>query len=84
MAQRSGGWPLTVFLTPAGVPYFAGTYFPNPRRDGRPGFLDLLPRMASAYRLRGEDIARQSASLAEAMAVFEPAAGGDLDARVNA
>ena len=83
LAQRSGGWPLTVFLTPAGVPYFAGTYFPNPGRDGGPGFLDLLPRMASAYRLRGEDIARQSASLAEAMAVFEPTTGGDLDARVN-
>ena len=83
LAQRSGGWPLTMFLTPAGAPYFAGTYFPNPRRGGQPGFLDLLPRMASAYRLRGEDIARQSASLAEAMAVFEPAVGGDLDAQVS-
>jgi len=83
LAQRAGGWPLTMFLTPAGAPYFAGTYFPNPRRGGQPGFLDLLPRMASAYRLRGEDIARQSASLAEAMAMFEPAAGGDLDARVS-
>jgi uncharacterized protein len=76
LAQRSGGWPLTMFLTPAGAPYFAGTYFPKQGRYGQPGFLDLLPRMAAAYRQRGEEIARQSESLADAMAMFEPTGGG--------
>ena len=33
----SGGWPMTVFLTPAGVPFYAGTYFPKEDRHGMPG-----------------------------------------------
>jgi uncharacterized protein YyaL (SSP411 family) len=84
LTQRSGGWPLTMFLTPAGAPYFAGTYFPKQGRYGLPGFLDVLPRMAAAYRQRGEEIARQSESLAQAMALFEPAGGGDFPAQANA
>ncbi len=78
MTRRSGGWPLTMFLTPAGAPFFAGTYFPKQGRYGLPGFLELLPRVAAAYRQQGEEIARQSESLAEAMASFEPAGGGEL------
>jgi uncharacterized protein YyaL (SSP411 family) len=53
MTRRSGGWPLTIFLTPDGTPYFAGTYFPKESRYGMPGFLDLLPRIAAAYHERG-------------------------------
>ena len=84
LTQRSGGWPLTMFLTPAGVPYFAGTYFPKQGRYGLPGFMDVLPRLAAAYRQRGEEIARQSEKLAEAMAVFEPTRGGDLPGQAAA
>ncbi len=76
LTRRSGGWPLTMFLTPAGAPFFAGTYFPKQGRYGLPGFVDLLPRVAAAYREQGEQIALQNARLAEAMASFEPA-GGD-------
>jgi uncharacterized protein YyaL (SSP411 family) len=53
MTRRSGGWPLTMFLTPEGAPYFGGTYFPKESRYGMPGFLDLLPRVAAAYHERG-------------------------------
>ena len=38
LAQRPGGWPLTMFLTPDGTPFFGGTYFPKTPRYGLPGF----------------------------------------------
>jgi uncharacterized protein YyaL (SSP411 family) len=77
LTRRSGGWPLTMFLTPAGEPFFAGTYFPKIGRYGLPGFLDLLPRVAAAFREQGEQIAQQNARLAEAMAGFEPAGASE-------
>ncbi len=72
MTRRSGGWPLTMFLTPAGAPFFGGTYFPKQGRYGLAGFLDLLPRIAAAYREQGEAIAEQSARLGDALASLEP------------
>jgi len=57
LTRRSGGWPLTVFLTPDGAPFFAGTYFPKHGRYGLPGFMDILPRVAAAYREQGPAIA---------------------------
>jgi uncharacterized protein YyaL (SSP411 family) len=72
MTRRSGGWPLTMFLTPAGAPYFAGTYFPKLPRYGLPGFLEILPRIADAYRDQGPAIAEQSERLARALDALEP------------
>ncbi len=46
----SGGWPMSVFLTPDQRPFFAGTYFPPTRHHGRPGFLDLLSKIAELWR----------------------------------
>jgi len=77
MTRRSGGWPLTMFLTPDGAPFFGGTYFPKEGRYGLPGFLDLLPRVAAAYRERSRDIAEQAAELKNALASLEPAADAD-------
>ena len=76
LTRRSGGWPLTMFLTPDGTPYFGGTYFPKHARHGLPGFLDLVPRIAAAYREQGPAIAEQSERLAEAMRTLEPDDGG--------
>ncbi|MCE7914484.1 MAG: thioredoxin domain-containing protein [Nitrosomonas sp. PRO4] len=59
MNHRSGGWPLTMFLTPEQKPYFGGTYFPLQPRYGLPGFLELLPRVAEAYYTRSKDIEKQ-------------------------
>jgi uncharacterized protein len=73
MTRRSGGWPLTIFLTPDGAPYFAGTYFPKTPRYGMPGFLDLLPRIAAAYHEQGPAIAEQSVRLARSLDALEPA-----------
>ncbi|HTI47434.1 MAG TPA: thioredoxin domain-containing protein [Casimicrobiaceae bacterium] len=75
LTRRSGGWPLTVFLTPDGAPFFAGTYFPKHGRYGLPGFMDILPRVAAAYREQGPAIASQNEQLAQAMQSLEPAEG---------
>jgi uncharacterized protein YyaL (SSP411 family) len=72
MTRRSGGWPLTMFLTPDGAPFFGGTYFPREGRYGLPGFLDLLPRVATAYREQGAAIVEQAARLKDALASLEP------------
>ena len=81
MTRRSGGWPLTMFLTPDGAPFFGGTYFPREGRYGLPGFLDLLPRVAAAYREKGAAIAEQSAGIKAALRSLEPefdASSGNL------
>lgn len=44
-----GGWPLSVFMTPEGKPFYAGTYFPKTSRMGMPGFLDIINHIASAW-----------------------------------
>jgi uncharacterized protein len=74
--RRPGGWPLTMFLTPEGVPYFGGTYFPKSGRHGLPGFLDLLPQVAAAYREQGDRLAQQNERLVRALASLEPTADG--------
>jgi hypothetical protein len=76
LTRRSGGWPLTMFLTPDGAPFWGGTYFPKTGRYGLPGFADLLPRIAAAYREQGAAIAAQSEELRRALESFEPVAGG--------
>jgi uncharacterized protein YyaL (SSP411 family) len=76
LTRRSGGWPLTMFLTPAGAPFYGGTYFPKHGRYGLPGFIDLLPRVAAAYREQGPAIAAQSVEIGNALASIEPSPGG--------
>jgi len=80
LTQRSGGWPLTMFLTPDGAPFFGGTYFPKHARHGMPGFLDLLPRVAQVYQEKRDEIGRQNAALLDALArtVPAPASGREL------
>ncbi|WCO65190.1 thioredoxin domain-containing protein [Iamia majanohamensis] len=62
---RSGGWPMTVFLTPDGAPFFCGTYFPPERRQGMPGFLDVCRAIDEAWRERRDDVAQQAGALSE-------------------
>ena len=76
LARRSGGWPLTVMLTPDDrAPFFAGTYFPDAPRHGMPSFRQVLAGVAWLYRERRDDIRRQNASLVEALASLDPGAG---------
>jgi uncharacterized protein YyaL (SSP411 family) len=64
----SGGWPMTVFLTPEGEPFFAGTYFPPDDRHGIPGFRRVLLAIAETWRERPEELSGQGKRVAEALA----------------
>ena len=64
---RSGGWPLTVFLTPDQRPFFGGTYFPPVDRYGMPGFPKVLQAIWEAYHARRDEVDAQSAELAKAI-----------------
>jgi uncharacterized protein len=80
MSNRSGGWPLTVFLTPNQEPYFTGTYFPKTPRYQLPGFADLIPRVAQFYYERKDDLAIQNSQLADALKRTIPMPSSTLSA----
>ena len=63
-----GGWPMTVFLTPDGRPFFAGTYFPPRDAHGTPGFGRVLEAIDEAWRDRRGEIESQADSLVAAIA----------------
>jgi uncharacterized protein len=63
-----GGWPMTVFLTPDGLPFYGGTYFPPEDRPGMPGFPRLLGAVAEAYRTKRSDVTNAGAQLLQAIA----------------
>ena len=67
MLTGSGGWPMTVFLTPEGRPYYGGTYFPPEDRQGMPGFPRLLAAASQAYRTNKGEIERVTRQLADQM-----------------
>jgi uncharacterized protein YyaL (SSP411 family) len=68
LTQRTGGWPLTVFLTPDDrVPFFAGTYFPNEPRHGMPAFADLMQRVVNFLAENEDEIRTQNSSLVNAL-----------------
>jgi uncharacterized protein YyaL (SSP411 family) len=64
----SGGWPMTVFLTPEGQPFFAGTYFPPQDRHGLPGFRRVLESVSQAWREQREQVLTQGKRVVEAIA----------------
>jgi uncharacterized protein YyaL (SSP411 family) len=75
LAQRAGGWPLTMFLTADQVPFFGGTYFPKAPRYGLPGFVDLLRRVRAFHDERRESVAAQNGELIAALARTQPRGG---------
>src|SRR3954451_9060527 len=58
-----GGWPMTMFLTPDGVPFYGGTYFPAEDRGQHPGFPRVLHGVAEAYRARRADVDKNAEQL---------------------
>ena len=67
MLTGSGGWPMTVFLTPDGKPFYGGTYFPPVDRHNMPGFPRLLESAAGAYRTNRSEIDRVTGQLTQQM-----------------
>ncbi len=80
-----GGWPLTMFLTPDGAPFWGGTYFPPEPRWGRPSFRQVLQGVADAFREGNAGVAHNAGTLVQAMANLsattpgEALTPGDLD-----
>ena len=67
LMTQQGGWPMSVFLTPDGKPFYGGTYFPPESRYGRPGFGQVLESIAATYREKREDITKASARMIEGL-----------------
>jgi hypothetical protein len=63
----TGGWPLSVFLTPQGKPFYGGTYFPPRAGFGRPSFRQVLAGVAQAWQTKREDLLASSQSLTESL-----------------
>ncbi len=75
----TGGWPLTVFLTPDGRPFYGGTYFPPDDRFGRPSFRKILLAIADAYRERRDEVLKSADETMHMLAGAEGFAGRHSD-----
>ena len=73
----SGGWPMSVWLTPDLQPFAGGTYFPPEDRYGQPGFKKVLERIAAAWKENRDKIIEQSAHIARALQASQSAAAAD-------
>ena len=83
----SGGWPMSVFLTPDQKPFWGGTYFPPDDRGGHPGFASVLAALAETFATRREEVASAADRLASALRQMEGGrqfvASGPLDPAVS-
>jgi len=76
---RSGGWPLTVFLTPDLRPFYAGTYFPPVERHGMPSFSTVMAAVADAYAKKRDEIEESAAELTRVIAEVTAGARKEAD-----
>jgi uncharacterized protein YyaL (SSP411 family) len=74
-----GGWPLSVFLTPAGEPFYGGTYFPPARRHGLPSFAEVLQAISTAWRGDRGRLAETAARLTQHLARAAPLSAIESD-----
>jgi uncharacterized protein YyaL (SSP411 family) len=75
---EQGGWPLTMFATPDGTPFWGGTYFPPEPRWGRPSFRQVLQGVANAFHTGAEAVTQNSRALTDFLARQATASVGDL------
>ncbi|HAT36751.1 MAG TPA: thioredoxin domain-containing protein, partial [Rhodospirillaceae bacterium] len=78
MLGEHGGWPLTMFLTPDGEPFWGGTYFPPTQRFGRPGFPDVLKGVAEAFQSAPEKVAKNVAALRDGLTKLSISNSGEV------
>jgi uncharacterized protein len=74
----SGGWPLSVFLTPDAKPFFGGTYFPHPGKYGRPGFIEVLAHLERAWREQNTELLQDADKLTDAVGQLTNLGPGDV------
>src|SRR3954464_6958112 len=74
-----GGWPLTVFLTPDGKPFYGGTYFPPDDHYGRPGFSRVLQAISEAFTTKQAEVAQSAEQLIAVISQTEAFAGRSRD-----
>jgi uncharacterized protein YyaL (SSP411 family) len=79
MMTGHGGWPMSMFLTPAGAPFYAGTYFPPDDRHGMPGFRRVLEHVAHAYHSNKAGVEAASAEVIRALSSVKFQGGGALE-----
>ena len=82
-----GGWPMTVFLTPDGRPFYGGTYYPKHAVHGRPGFVDVLEAVSAAWTDKHDDVIGQAERLTgfiRANSELDAVAPGDGDGELGA
>ncbi|NIP34514.1 MAG: DUF255 domain-containing protein, partial [Thermoplasmata archaeon] len=77
MMTGSGGWPLTIVMTPDKRPFFAGTYFPKESRFGRAGMTQLLPQLAKVWREQRDEVDASADTIATELVKFTTTAKGD-------
>jgi uncharacterized protein YyaL (SSP411 family) len=73
-----GGWPLTMFLTPSGEPFWGGTYFPKVARYGRPSFVSVLKTVAEAFHADPAPIAQNTKFVREELSKSDASGGGGI------
>lgn len=78
-----GGWPLTVFCTPEGHPFYAGTYFPPEPRHNLPGFKDVLRSIHDAYRNRRGEVDESAARILDALSARPDGVSEHLPGRTS-
>src|SRR5688572_19610901 len=66
----SGGWPMSVWLTPTLEPFYGGTYFPPTSRWGRPGFVEILQEVTRAWREERDKVTQSATSIVERLRAF--------------
>ena len=80
MMTGSGGWPLTILMTPDKKPFFAGTYIPRESHQGRLGMLDLVPRVKEAWDTQHDEILKSADKITASLnQIAHDASGSELD-----
>ena len=77
MMTGSGGWPLTIVMTPDKKPFFAATYIPKASRFGRPGMMELIPRISEVWRNRNKEVLESAENMTTALQSMEKENPGD-------
>jgi len=79
----TGGWPLTVLLTPDKKPFFAGTYFPKQSRYGRVGMVELIPQVASLWTEKRDELLQSAEKITDHLQGSNQSQSGQLDQSVT-